>query len=148
MIKHNVYKCSWGHCPNNIIKQFHHKILIEITNYIIPAQLKCEISIIIKSIKISARRICWNQVPISHHTGISILLNTCNMLQMWFFLVIRGCKVGEQGLFLTCVKQMFYLRYSFLLNIVHTVHSVWTLTLVQCIYKSIIYRSSYKFQWP
>lgn len=58
MIKHNVYECSWGHCPNNIIKQFHHKILIEITNYIIPAQLKCEISIIIKSIKISARRIC------------------------------------------------------------------------------------------
>lgn len=53
MIKHNVYKCSWGHCPNNIIKQFHHKILIEITNYIIPAQLKCEISIIIQSIKIS-----------------------------------------------------------------------------------------------
>lgn len=104
MIKHNVYECSWGHCPNNIIKQFHHKILIEITNYIIPAQLKCEISIIIKSIKISARRICWNQVPISHHTGISILLNTCNMLQMWFFLVIRGCKVGERGLFFNLCK--------------------------------------------
>lgn len=36
--------CSFGHCPNNIIKQIHYKIHIDITHYL------CSVEMIIKSI--------------------------------------------------------------------------------------------------